>query len=514
MPVDILLQAWTNGVGDEGALSALKGELPESKAEQLHFVNAVDHRGVSPLHLATAYGYLKTCGFLKFHEADCNARTSRGESIYNFARPALRLAEKDSQLYYRIIQCRQFAGFGEKPPVPSPIDDSYPAVSKRAGRWGKKAKRKMQTYPTDGQDTRFSAEAARDSTMTSSSVNRSIESIDETEPQFGSHFYASPATTIHHKPSVPLIDDNDNGFVPIKPKRQGTLDSIMSRVPYQGLQQKSIFESMANSAMTNVVTDGSSFFPSQGTYQTPIMPTPNRGQPRRQQTILASTADPGSNLQQSMRSNPSEIPAQPVTDLSSQQPAPPLGQFPWTLGDSLRQPLTQPNNMGILGYGYATSAEQAQNVQTDAFDFAFGNLGPSSGNTMHAPTQINRLWYPTSFVDSQNQLQAAQFGYGEDQIVSDESQTNYRQSVPHTTAGAAQHPYPLSGVPQAELSQHGQPARHQSGPIGTCQHGYSQCGGYFIDPAYPHESPFTFRRDALCDLCSIDLIQYLPPETM
>jgi hypothetical protein len=349
--------------------------------------------------------------------------------------------------------------------------------------------------------------------MVTSSDDQPIEFTGANEPRFGSQFFDSPTPTIHNNPSLPFMNDDYNRFVPLKPKRQGTLDSIVSRPPYQKSPAVPAFEPTSNSAMANVMTESGKPSPPQDTYQPPILPISSRGQPRRRKNLYGDIVDSGFNLQQGVRSNPEDILDQPINEL--QQSTYPFDQRLWNLGRPLEQPLTQPNNTDTQSYSYVTSAGPAHNIQTDAFDFAPRNFGPSYGHPTHVLPQVDRDGYSASFVGTQGHSQAGPYGYGQDHIVPVSSQIDYNQSTSYTTTGVPlptvqggpQPQYPTSNDSQPRFGQYGEQAYVQSGLVNTCPLGYQQCDGYVDNHLYMDRTPLTCSRDTLCDFCSNEMIQ-------
>lgn len=91
-----------------------------SDAEREHYVRLPDHRGVTALHLAVAYGYPATCSLLLDNKARHRAKTLQGESVAAFAKPAENAAGLDDlKLYYRIMLCRDRVRYGLRPPTPA-----------------------------------------------------------------------------------------------------------------------------------------------------------------------------------------------------------------------------------------------------------------------------------------------------------------------------------------------------------------------------------------------------------
>lgn len=118
LAVGLLMKAWAQDSPDGEVGSQLAAMLPERIDERNTFVNASDGRGVSPLHLAVAYGYPETCALLLDNNANPDAKTLKGTSVYRFAMPAARLAGERLTLYVRILVCRMFVREGKPPPAP------------------------------------------------------------------------------------------------------------------------------------------------------------------------------------------------------------------------------------------------------------------------------------------------------------------------------------------------------------------------------------------------------------
>ena len=115
--IAFLIEAYIQDLSDIDVESRIKGTLPARENERKNFVNASDNRGVSPLHLAVAYGYPGTCALLMENGADPKALTLKGTAIPDFAKPAERLAGRspDLSLYTRVLHCRMFVREGEQP---------------------------------------------------------------------------------------------------------------------------------------------------------------------------------------------------------------------------------------------------------------------------------------------------------------------------------------------------------------------------------------------------------------
>ena len=119
--VALLMKCWTSGRSDEDVESQLTAVLPDDEEERRMFANAADKRGVTPLHLAVAYGYPGVAALLLRVGADPDARTIKGTSIDDFARPAARLAGQRLTLYFRILHCRTWIMHGQQPPAPRKV---------------------------------------------------------------------------------------------------------------------------------------------------------------------------------------------------------------------------------------------------------------------------------------------------------------------------------------------------------------------------------------------------------
>lgn len=116
-----LMSAKACSMSDEDAEShLLKASLDETGAVA-SFVNAVDDKGITALHLAVAYGYPRVCRYLMQNLANPFAVTNRGSSVCRFARPAQDFA-KELSLYHRILYCRQWICAGLAPPTTDDTD--------------------------------------------------------------------------------------------------------------------------------------------------------------------------------------------------------------------------------------------------------------------------------------------------------------------------------------------------------------------------------------------------------
>lgn len=499
--LNILIQAWRDDAADETILIYMQEALPVEAGEHVQFVNDADRRGVSPLHLAVAYGYLKTCGFLLNHGADHEARTTKDESIRSFARPAQTLAKANIPLYASIFQCRQFAGKGKPPPVPKLVDVSKSAGRKRERQATGKTQKRTKTERTDGsQDSRFDTGTLPSTTVASSSVHQSVGSMDATKPQFSSQFFTSPAPTIHGNPALPPSNDIYNRFVPWKPKRQRTLDSIVLGSQYQSIQPMPPFEPITSSARPSVVNERHSSFPSLGTYQTPITPTSSRPPPRRRQNLDNEILQREFYMPQGMQSFSHATPALPAFTPLGLQSAPQIDQSLWNpdLARRTEHQSAQLINPDIQTNTYGMSANP---VTTAALDFAPTKVNPAYQRNADVPAHTPRDWYANALGANQDSFQEAQYGYGSSFMAPHPSQAIPAQSDPYGAAGRTSFTTQTAQYPHAPVEpsppQLGHRSRSRQDPGGiahVCPFRSPQCGG-----------------DRLCDDCLYRLMQYMPP---
>ncbi|KAF2725504.1 hypothetical protein K431DRAFT_79012 [Polychaeton citri CBS 116435] len=88
--------------------------------ERKQVINQGDGQGVTLLHLAVAYGYVRFCSLLIDQwGANVKAKTARETSVYRFAKYAEKEAKSDIPLYAKIVMCRQFVRHGCAPPIPN-----------------------------------------------------------------------------------------------------------------------------------------------------------------------------------------------------------------------------------------------------------------------------------------------------------------------------------------------------------------------------------------------------------
>ena len=127
--VQILMTVWLqqrrntdSSQQDADARRQLTEALAAASVTQKIFVNTKDDLGVSPLHLAVAYGYPQVCQLLVEYKANTHAATKKGFSIADFAEDAARRAGEEMDLYFRILHCRRFVCEGASPPAPRKLN--------------------------------------------------------------------------------------------------------------------------------------------------------------------------------------------------------------------------------------------------------------------------------------------------------------------------------------------------------------------------------------------------------
>ena len=131
-----LMYAKAHSMLDEEAEAHLRNVLPARLDATRIYMKAADQRGVTALHLAVAYGFVRVCGLILEYDTDQVfhlARTNNDTSMYQFAKPAQKLACKDLKLYCRIAHCRQWVECGKPPPVSSPQDDRERSNEEKRG---------------------------------------------------------------------------------------------------------------------------------------------------------------------------------------------------------------------------------------------------------------------------------------------------------------------------------------------------------------------------------------------
>lgn len=204
--VGYILQFRIDNVGDEATKAHLERILIRDSTDIQSFFNEPDAHGVTPLHLAVAYGLFQTCGLLMKYGANHEARTLKGTCISHFAKPAQRLAGKtDEKLYFNIMHCRKYVRKGKIPPIPDRDPNSKPNPKKR---------RRSVLFPRTSspgrKPERATPSTSDESTLTSqaSPISSEIQSwMDPNGPMHTGWLTVSPVSTPYETPSSSDIQD-------------------------------------------------------------------------------------------------------------------------------------------------------------------------------------------------------------------------------------------------------------------------------------------------------------------
>lgn len=522
--VNILMQAWLNGENDEAVSNLLQEACPERKEEQAHFVNVSDHRGVSPLHLATAYGFIKACCFLIGRNADHKARTANKESVYTFARPAKRLAGNNMPLSNRITVCREHASLGIEPPELSPQEESRTSPDRRCRKDQKKSRRKVQDRSGSGpQDSLAESKDFQETTMDTSSLNQSVDSIDTTRPHFSEEWFTSPANTIHNL--LPSSYAKHNTHRETGHETNVGWDSMEWDIPRgtEGIHQP-VTTYGPTSYLTNpsVADESVGSFSAQATYQPTASLPRNRRNPRRRRVLYKPLAERHLISQEVARSNLRDFSASRGTQKSSFQsqfgPSPVLQDT----GFADEQKLSHMSGSDLSSSDQVTFSAFSFDDATDAFDFASLNYDPTYQYPEH--TQ------PPSFLENhigtlpgaRHVPLGAREYFGQDYVPPvQQSRTLTRPPQQHI-GQVQQQPmqshmqYSNAGLQasQTRLGQQDQFLDRITRSEGGCPYESFPCGGYSFAPGWANETRLTCHTDRLCDRCSINIQQLLPLGTM
>ena len=260
-----LIDAWRHGLEDAVVSHRLETILPGRADERQSFVNAMDEFGASPLHLAVAYGYPRTCTFLLSHGADPEAVTNKGTNIFDFAEPAATLAGEDLRLYYRILQCRTFVREGQSPPAPKhPI---YPEDEKRNRKRLKKGPAKGLFCPK--KPLHDETTATQNTTASTNANEPSTPATERTTSWYAWPYSESPrSSNFPRNHSVP--SSNQPSMITLNALRRTT-----AAPPVPTLSFAMPVTTLASHAMPNAVATATSYGPT-------IAPSNNTADPHDQ----------------------------------------------------------------------------------------------------------------------------------------------------------------------------------------------------------------------------------------
>jgi hypothetical protein len=504
--VNILKQGWFENESDETILSRLENALPSREDERPHFVNAADHRGVTPLHLAPAYGLPKTCGFLVDQHANYRAVTTSGESIKKFTRPAQRLAGNDIQLYCRIFNCRTFTTMGKAPPVPQPRDEpnSPPDTQSPTKRMKGKSKGR-NPLQSEQQDLHFGTEGPRASTTYTTSISSSADAVNvdpsDAIPQFSSRFFYSPTHMGNdRRPEVPYPGYQHRQLG--NPTPQNTAYAATTNA----LPNHSIFEAIPNHALSAMGGNhGSHNSSADISHQPSNVRKPTRRYPMSgysgyRRSSVRDFASPLAGYP-----NPGSMQPTSAEDVHIQHPTSGSAGQLWANEARHEQQTGYSATQPPYNTTYNAIVEPTIHPMPDYLGTSTTGVSSPNAYPTHPPYQPMQSGYLNELFGDSVYPYSGQFDYSQTDpatasapaAVSRPSSSAAEATIQPTTQG--QHQYGFA----AELDFSAPPAQPSHYPVYQGQHiercpGPPQCPGYVF--GHGATSPL-YNLDYLCDAC-------------
>lgn len=398
---NVIATVWAEGLADIDARKQLEAMVPVRQDELQAFVSAQDDLGVSPLHLAVAYGYPHTCQLLLYHGADANAKTLKGTSVYDFAESAARLTGENLWLYFRILHCRKFVCAGQQPPAPIKSANFKKCAGKRkqGGEKGKlRGKPGRKVGDEGGLRIDTGAMKQRDSNQNLSETLTT--DLARPTPQWTSAYTDSPTPSIIRKHfSLPMSDEADDYNTPqLRQTRRSTAAVLVPNSLQYSTPSLSTGESCANVSVTsNTMSSHGATMTHRNISDTGISVSGLHGNAlganfgcvgRGEQDAVPQPGAYSSSRQQQHQ-------------LSGQRSAfGPFGFVQNQVNPALRRNVANnATRTGNVSYGLGAPAWTVPNSNSAAIDFANGNPVSTGQYSDSLQASIYQTGYPTAFQD-------------------------------------------------------------------------------------------------------------------